>query len=80
MQTLDDQDFRGLDLLRRVEEPGHVVVDRLLDGFARLEILDLLVHQVEVLGLGGKRGHVLLLAAETVEAMEVVQAKNLCSV
>merc|ERR1719313_2481263 len=34
VQTLDDQDFRGLDLLRRVEEPGHVVVDRLLDGFA----------------------------------------------
>merc|ERR1719258_752851 len=72
VQAFNDQDLRGLDLLRRVEEPGDVVVDRLLDGVPRLEGLDLLVHEVEVLGLRGKRGHILLLAAIAVEAVVIV--------
>ena len=46
VEALEDEDVRGLDLLRGVEHAGDVVVDRLLDGLALLERLDLVVHEV----------------------------------
>lgn len=40
------QNLRGVDLLRRVKLAGDVVVDRLVDGLAILERLDLVEHEV----------------------------------
>jgi hypothetical protein len=43
VQALDDQDLRGLDGLRGVQQAGDVVVDGLVDRLALLECLDLRV-------------------------------------
>jgi hypothetical protein len=59
-----------------VEETGHVVVDGLVDSLALLHGLDLLVHELEVLGLGGEGSDGLLLATKAIKAMVVVQADD----
>eukprot|EP00955_Chlamydomonas_euryale_P056838 356567-Chlamydomonas_euryale.AAC.8 len=66
----------GVDLLRRVQQTSHVVVDGLVHGLALLQGLDLLVHEVEVLRLGVEGSHLRLLAAVAVKAVVVVQANN----
>mmetsp|Transcript_5430 Transcript_5430/g.18886 ORF Transcript_5430/g.18886 Transcript_5430/m.18886 type:complete len:398 (-) Transcript_5430:65-1258(-) len=76
VQALHDEDLGGGDLLRRVEEAGHVVVDRLLDGLALHQVLHLAVHVVEVLGLRRERGDVVVLAPLAVAAVVVVQADD----
>ena len=40
------QNLRGLDALRRVEDAGHVVVNRLVHALALLQSLGLVEHQV----------------------------------
>ena len=76
VQALDDEDLGGLDPLRRVEEPGHVVVDGLVDGLALAQRLDLLVHEVEVLAALVERGDLLDLAAVAVVGVVVVEADD----
>jgi hypothetical protein len=66
----------GVDLLGGVQKARHVVVDGLVDGLALLEGLDLVVHQVKVLGLGVQGGDAGLAAALAVEAVVVVQADD----
>ena len=56
VKSLDDENLRRVGLLRRVKQSGDVVVDGLVDRLSRLEGLDLLVHEVEVLGLRGEGG------------------------
>ena len=57
-----------LDLLGGVQQAGDVVVDGLLHRLALLQGLDLLVHQVKVLGLGVQRSHARGGAALAVQA------------
>ena len=66
----------GLDSLCRVQEASDVVVDGLADGLVVPDVLDLLVHQIEVLRLGVQRSHALLLAPEAIQAVVVVQADH----
>ena len=46
VETLEDKDVGGLDLLGGVEHAGDVVVDGLVDRLALHESLGLLVHEV----------------------------------
>lgn len=76
MKPFDDEDLGGLDELWRVEQPGDVVVDGLIHGLPFLESLNLLVHQVEVVGPRVERGDALLLPPGPVEGVVVVEADH----
>ena len=56
VETLEDKDGGGLDLLGGVEHAGDVVVDGLVDRLALHESLGLLVHEVCRGGRGGGPG------------------------
>mmetsp|Transcript_10491 Transcript_10491/g.16589 ORF Transcript_10491/g.16589 Transcript_10491/m.16589 type:complete len:341 (-) Transcript_10491:647-1669(-) len=51
VESLDDDDVVGVDKLHGVNLSGVVVVDGLLDGPTLLESLELVSHQLEVVGL-----------------------------
>ena len=53
-----------------------MVVDGLGDSFAFLESFDLLVHEVEVLGFGGKGGDLGFLATITIKRVVVIKADD----
>ena len=56
VEPLDDDNGGGLDLLGGVEGPVDVVVDGFHDALPVLEVVELLVHEVELLLLGVEGG------------------------
>jgi hypothetical protein len=76
VQTLDDEDLRWRDDLRRVEQAGDVVVQGLIDGATLLDGPHLLVHEVEVSGPRVHRRDALRLPARAVQRVVVVEADH----
>mmetsp|Transcript_11820 Transcript_11820/g.16430 ORF Transcript_11820/g.16430 Transcript_11820/m.16430 type:complete len:410 (+) Transcript_11820:397-1626(+) len=78
VEALNNHDRGGLDLLGGVQGTVDVVVDGLLDGLAGLELLQLFVHEVEVVLLLVKSGQTRNLTAVSVVQMVVIEADNCC--
>mmetsp|Transcript_4334 Transcript_4334/g.9805 ORF Transcript_4334/g.9805 Transcript_4334/m.9805 type:complete len:407 (+) Transcript_4334:94-1314(+) len=79
VKSLDDEDLRRLDLLRRVHDTRDVVVDALVHALSLLERLDLLVHEVELLLLDVQRrlsGHLASLAIVEVVVVEADDGRH----
>ena len=53
-----------------------MVVDGLIDRFALLESLDVLVHELKVLGLEAQSGDVQVLAASAVLRVVIIKADD----
>ena len=66
----------GRCVLRGIQQARDVVVDWLGHSLAILEIPDLLIHEVKVLGLGVQGCDTLLLPAGSVQAVVVIQADD----
>ena len=76
MEAFKDNDGCGLDLLWGVQGSVDVVVDGLLHGLSRLERLDLLVHEVEVVLQRVEGGALGDFAAFAVVQVVVVEAND----
>ena len=76
VQTFNDEDLGRLDGFGRIQETSNMVVDRLLDWFSVFDSLNLLVHEVEIIGSRVERRHTLHLPPGSVERVVVVQADD----
>jgi hypothetical protein len=75
-QTFDDDNVARLDQLGRVERPMFVTVHGLENRIAVHEVVEVLLHDVDVVAIWMQRGDVALLALFAVVTMVVVGAQG----
>ncbi len=73
VQPLDDDNVVRLNRFWRVDQARLVVVDRLHDAFARLERLNLLIHEIKVVSAGVEGCDPSLFALVAIQAVIVVE-------
>eukprot|EP00963_Diacronema_lutheri_P007453 scaffold649_cov347-Pavlova_lutheri.AAC.92 len=67
MEALNHQDVGCLDGFSGVQDSRHMVVNGLVHRLSLSQGLDLIVHEVKVLGLGCKGGHTCILATVAIQ-------------